>query len=110
MAADIAETTELTLPIKVSYSYPTVDVIKPFTTGQKFYRVLVGQVNEGGMGEKRRIQCFYCKIALNGGIPLNQGAEFGVIPIQIRLLADPNIFDEGEAAMWQWEVEDKSAA
>lgn len=98
------------LPIKVSYSYPTVDVIKPFTTGQKFYRVLVGQVNEGGNNEKRRIQCFYCKIALNGGIPLNQGAEFGVIPIQIRLLADPNIFDEGEAAMWQWEVEDKSAA
>ncbi|MDT4824469.1 hypothetical protein FQZ97_577180 [compost metagenome] len=110
LAADIAETTELTLPIKVSYSYPTVDVIKPFTTGQKFYRVLVGQVNEGGNSEKRRIQCFYCKIALNGGIPLNQGAEFGVIPIQIRLLADPNIFDEGEAAMWQWEVEDKSAA
>lgn len=110
LADEIAETTELSLPIKVSYSYPTVDVIKPFTTGQKFYRVLVGQVNEGGNNEKRRIQCFYCKIALNGGIPLNQGAEFGVIPIQIRLLADPNIFDEGEAAMWQWEVENKSVA
>lgn len=110
LAGEIAETTELSLPIKVSYSYPTVDVIKPFTTGQKFYRVLVGQVNEGGNNEKRRIQCFYCKIALNGGIPLNQGAEFGVIPIQIRLLADPNIFDEGEAAMWQWEVENKSVA
>ena len=110
LADEIAETTELSLPIKVSYSYPTVDVIKPFTTGQKFYRVLVGQVNEGGNNEKRRIQCFYCKIALNGGIPLNQGAEFGVIPIQIRLLADPNIFDEGEAAMWQWEVENKSMA
>lgn len=110
LATEIAATTELSLPIKVSYSYPTVDVIKPFTTGQKFYRVLVGQVNEGGNNEKRRIQCFYCKIALNGGIPLNQGAEFGVIPIQIRLLADPNIVDEGEAAMWQWEVENKSAA
>jgi hypothetical protein len=108
IAAVVAE--DKKLPIKVSYSYPTVDVIKPFTTGQKFYRVLVGQVNEGGNSEKRRIQCFYCKIALNGGIPLNQGAEFGVIPIQIRLLADPNIVDEGEAAMWQWEVENKSAA
>lgn len=110
LADDIAAESSLMLPIKISYSYPTVDVIKPFTSGQKFYRVLVGQINEGGNNEKRRIQCFYCKIALNGGIPLNQGAEFGTVPIQIRLLADPNIFDEGEAAMWQWEVEDKSAA
>lgn len=110
LADDIAAESALMLPIKISYSYPTVDVIKPFTTGQKFYRALVGQINEGGNNEKRRIQCFYCKIALNGGIPLNQGAEFGTVPIQIRLLADPNIFDEGEAAMWQWEVEDKSAA
>ena len=110
LADDIAAESSLMLPIKISYSYPTVDVIKPFTTGQKFYRVLVGQINEGGSNEKRRIQCFYCKVALNGGIPLNQGAEFGTVPIQIRLLADPNIFDEGEAAMWQWEVEDKSGA
>lgn len=98
------------LPIKVDYSYPTVDVIKPFITGQKFYRVMTGQTNEGGNGEKRRIQCFYCKIALNGGIPLNQGAEFGTIPVQIKLLADPNIMDDAEAAMWQWEVQNTAAA
>lgn len=93
------------LPLKVAYTYMDFDVIKPFTTGQKFWRVLVGQVNEGGNGERRRIECFYCKITLNGGIPLNQGAEFGVIPIQIKLLADPNILDADEAAMWQWEVQ-----
>lgn len=98
------------LPILVDYSYPTVDVIKPFTTGQRFYRVMTGQTNEGGNGERRRIQCFYCKIALNGGIPLNQGPEFGVIPVQIKLLADPNIMDEGEAAMWQWEVQNTAVA
>lgn len=109
LAADIAAESEQMLPIKVSYSYPTVDVVKPFITGQKYYRVLLGQTNEGGSGEKRRIQCFYCKISLNGGIPLNQGAEFGVIPVQIRLIADPNIVDEGEAALWQWEVERKTA-
>ncbi|MCY1287920.1 hypothetical protein D9M70_369360 [compost metagenome] len=85
-------------------------MIKPFTTGQKYYRVMTGQTNEGGMGEKRRIQCFYCKISLNGGIPINQGAEFGTIPVQIKLLADPNITDEDEAAMWQWEVENKEVA
>ena len=107
LADDIAAESELRLPIKVSYSYPTVDVIKPFISGQKYYRVLLSQINEGGNSEKRRIQCFYCRIALNGGIPLNQGAEFGVIPVQIRLLADPNIVDVGEAAMWQWEVENK---
>lgn len=107
LAEDIAAESEQMLPIKISYSYPTVDVIKPFITGQKYYRVLLGQVNEGGSNEKRRIQCFYCKISLNGGIPLNQGTEFGVIPVQIRLIADPNIVDEGEAAMWQWEVERK---
>lgn len=105
LAAEIAAESEQTLPIKVSYSYPTVDVIKPFTTGQKYYRVLFGQQNEGGSNERRRIQCFYCRISLNGGIPLNQGAEFGVIPVQIKLLADPAITDIGEAAMWQWEVE-----
>ncbi|WAC45578.1 hypothetical protein OU997_05245 [Pseudomonas sp. SL4(2022)] len=93
------------VPIKVTYTYMTYDLIKPFTTGQKFWRVLVGQVNEGGNNERRRIECFYCKITLNGGIPLNQGAEFGVIPIQIKLLPDPNIFDPDEAAMWQWEVQ-----
>jgi hypothetical protein len=98
------------LPIKVSYSYPTVDVIKPFITGQKYFRVMTGQINEGGNNERRRIQCFYCKISLNGGIPLNQGQEFGTIPVMIKLLADPNIFDIGEAAMWQWEVETKDVA
>ncbi|MCR4508929.1 hypothetical protein NUV66_06395 [Pseudomonas sp. 32.2.56] len=98
------------LPIKVSYSYPTVDVIKPFITGQKFYRVMTGQINEGGSNERRRIQCFYCKISLNGGIPLNQGQEFGTIPVMIKLLADPAIFDVGEASMWQWEVENKDVA
>lgn len=110
LADDIAAESELMLPIKVSYTYPTIDLIKPFTAGQKYYRVLLSQINEGGNNERRRIQCFYCRIALNGGIPLNQGAEFGTIPVQIRLLADPNITDIGEAAMWQWEVEDKSAA
>ena len=98
------------VPIKVTYNYPTVDVIKPFTTGQKFYRVMVGQINEGGNNEMRRIQCFYCKISLSGGIPLNQGTEFGTVPIQIKLLADPNIMDAGEAAMWQWEVQNVEAA
>lgn len=107
LATEIAAETSLKLPIKVSYSYPTVDVIKPFTTGQKYWRVLLGQQNEGGNNEKRRIQCFYCKISLNGGIPLNQGTEFGTVPVQIKLLADPAIFDIGEAAMWQWEVENK---
>lgn len=115
LAAAIAATTPpegglRSLPILVDYSYPTVDVIKPFTAGQKFYRVMTGQTNEGGNGEKRRIQCFYCKIALNGGMPLNQGAEFGTIPVQIKLLADPNIMDADEAAMWQWEVQNTAAA
>lgn len=98
------------LPIKVSYSYPTVDVIKPFVSGQKYFRVMTGQINEGGSNERRRIQCFYCKISLNGGIPLNQGQEFGTIPVMIKLLADPAIFDVGEASMWQWEVENKDVA
>lgn len=105
LAIAIAAETSLLLPIKISYTYPTVDVIKPFTTGQKFFRVMTGQINEGGNNEKRRIQCFYCKISLNGGIPLNQGAEFGNIPIQIKLLADPAILDIDQAAMWQWEVQ-----
>lgn len=105
LAADIAAESEQTLPIKISYTYPTVDVIKPFTTGQKYWRVMTAQQNEGGNNERRRIQCFYCRISLNGGIPLNQGTEFGVIPVTINLLADPAITDQGEAAMWQWEVE-----
>ncbi|WP_271103700.1 hypothetical protein [Pseudomonas tohonis] len=110
LAADIAAVsgTDKKLPILISYTHPTVDLIKPFVEGQKFYRLMVGQKNEGGDGNIRRIQCFYAKIALNGGIPLNQGAEFGTVPIQITLLADPAIFDADEAAMWQWEVERKA--
>lgn len=107
LAGEIAAETSLKLPIKVSYSYPTVDVIKPFTTGQKHWRVLFGQQNEGGNNEKRRIKAYYCKISLNGGIPLNQGTEFGTVPVQIKILPDPNIFDIGEASMWEWEVEVK---
>ena len=93
------------LPIEVNYSYPTVDVIKPFTQGRKFFRVMFEQTNEAGDGEKRRINCFYARISLNGGMPLNQAAEFGVIPVSIRLLSDPNIFDAGEASIWTWEVQ-----
>lgn len=93
------------LPIEVDYTYPTVDVIKPFTTGRKFYRVLFEQVNEAGDGEKRRTLAYYVRISLNGGLPLNQGAEFGVIPVQLRFLPDPNIFDVGEAAIFKMEVE-----
>lgn len=95
------------LPITVEYSYPEADVIKPFVSGQKYFRVLFGQINEGGNNERRRIRCFYCKISLNGGIPLNQGSDFGTIPVSIKLLADPNIVDASEAAMWDWKVERK---
>lgn len=98
------------LPIEVDYSYPTVDVIKPFTTGRKFYRVMFEQINEAGDGEKRRTTCYYVRISLNGGLPLNQGTEFGVIPVSLRLLADPNIFDLGEAAIFQMEIENTDEA
>ncbi len=98
------------LPIEVNYTYPTVDVIKPFTQGRKFFRVMFEQINEAGDGEKRRITCFYARISLNGGMPLNQAAEFGVIPVSIRLLADPNIFDAGEAAIWEMEVQNTDEA
>lgn len=100
--------TDKKLPILISYTYPTVDLIKPFTQGSTFHRLLVGQKNEGGNGEIRRIRCYYAKIALGGAIPLNQGAEFGVVPVTITLLPDPAIFDDGEAAMWDWEVERKA--
>lgn len=98
------------LPVEISYTYPTVDVISPFTTGRKFYRVMFEQINEGGDGEKRRITCYYARISLNGGMPLNQGAEFGVIPVSIRLLADPNIFDAGVAAIFKMEVQNTDVA
>lgn len=93
------------LPILITYAYPEVDLIKPFTTGQKFYRVAFGQTNEGGNQEKRRTLCFYCKITLNGGLPLNSGTEFGTVPVQIKLMPDPDITDEGEAAMYTQEVQ-----
>ncbi len=93
------------LPIEVNYTYPTVDVISPFVTGRKFYRVLWEQVNEAGDGEKRRTLAYYVRISLNGGLPLNQGAEFGVIPVQLRMLPDPNIIDVGEAAIFKMEVQ-----
>ena len=95
------------LEIEIKYSYPAADVIKPFVEGQKIFRVVCGQVNEGGNNERRRIRCFYCKLALNGGLPLNQGTDFGTIPVQITLMADPQIVDAGEPAMWDWKVERK---
>uniref|UniRef100_A4XZE6 Uncharacterized protein n=1 Tax=Ectopseudomonas mendocina (strain ymp) TaxID=399739 RepID=A4XZE6_ECTM1 len=98
------------LPIEVDYTYPTVDVVKPFVTGRKYYRVLFDQTNEGGDGEKRRTLCYYVRISLNGGLPLNQGAEFGVIPVQLRLLPDPLIFEEDEAAIFKMEVQNTDVA
>lgn len=95
------------IAITVDYKYPAVDVIKPFTEGQKHFRVMFGQINEGGNNERRRIRCFYCKISLNGGIPLNQGTDFGTIPVSIKLMSDPNIVDASEAAMWDWKIERK---
>lgn len=99
--------TDKKLPVKISYSYPTVDLVKPFVTGQKFYRVMLPQRNEAGDQELRRIVGRYCKIALNGGIPLNPGQEFGTVPVQITMLPDPAIFDLDEAAIWHWEIENK---
>lgn len=108
IAAQTAAPGELKkLEIEVEYSYPTADVIKPFTEGQKYYRVVAGQINEGGNNERRRIRCFYAKLALNGGLPINQGTDFGTVPVQITLMADPQIVDAGEAAMWDWKIERK---
>lgn len=104
-AADPGEAKKL--PITVKYSYPAADVIKPFIEGQKHFRVLFGQINEGGNNERRRIRCFYCKISLNGGLPINQGTDFGTVPVKITLMADPNIVDAAEASMWDWKVERK---
>lgn len=98
------------LPIKVDYTYPTVDVVNPFVSGRKFYRVLFEQVNEAGDGEKRVTEAYYVRISLNGGLPLNQGAEFGVIPVQLRMLPDPNIFDAGEASIFKMEVQNTDVA
>lgn len=98
------------LAIEISYSYPTVDVVKAFITTRRFYRVMFEQINEGGNGEKRRITCYYARISLNGGVPLNQGTDFGTIPVQITLLPDPNIYEPGESAIWTWEVQDTEAA
>lgn len=108
IAAQAADPGELKkLPIEVKYTYPAADVIKPFIEGQKHYRVLFGQINEGGNNERRRIRCFYCKISLNGGLPINQGTDFGTVPVKITLMADPNIVDAAEASMWDWKVERK---
>ena len=104
-AADPGEAKKL--PITVKYTYPAADVIKPFIEGQKHFRVLFGQINEGGNNERRRIRCFYCKISLNGGLPINQGTDFGTVPVKITLMADPNIVDAAEASMWDWKVERK---
>lgn len=95
------------LSITVDYSFPAADVVKPFIDGQQHFRVMLGQINEGGNNERRRIRCFYCKISLNGGIPLNQGTDFGTIPVSIKLMPDPNIVDAGEASMWDWKIERK---
>ena len=100
-----AEGEEKTVPVLISYSYPTVDLIKPFTAGRKYYRVAFSQQNEGGANERRRIKCFYARIAIAGAMPWNQGAEFGAVPVSIRLLPDPNIFDQGEAAIFTIEHE-----
>ena len=95
------------LAITVEYTYPAADVIKPFIEGQKHFRVLFGQINEGGNNERRRIRCFYCKISLNGGLPINQGTDFGTVPVKITLMSDPNIVDAAEASMWDWKIERK---
>ncbi|CDF82649.1 hypothetical protein PKB_1284 [Pseudomonas knackmussii B13] len=105
LAADIAATTaatgvEKSLPIKVDYAFPTVDLIKPFTAGRKYYRVMCEQINEGGGNERRRVTGFYARISLNGGMPLLSGDEFATIPVQIHLLPDPEIIEPGEASMW----------
>lgn len=91
---------EKSLPILVDYDYPTVDLIKPFTAGRKYYRVMCEQINEGGGNERRRVIGYYARISLNGGMPLLSGDEFATIPVQIRLLPDPEIIEVGEASMW----------
>lgn len=91
---------EKSLPIKIDYAYPTVDLIKPFTVGRRYYRVMCEQINEGGGNERRRVIGYYARISLNGSMPLLSGDEFATIPVQVRLLPDPEIIEPGEAAMW----------
>lgn len=112
LAEDIAATTagageRKRLPVKVTYSYPEVDLVKLYTTGRQFFRVMFEQVNEGGLNEKRVVKCRYARISINGALPLNQGAEFGVIPVSIKLLPDPAIIEAGEAAIWYVEQQVK---
>lgn len=93
------------LPIKVTFSYPAVDLVKLYNTGRKFWRVMFEQINEGGANEKRVVKCRYARISLNGGLPLNQGAEFGVVPVSIKLLPDPVIIESDESAIWTMEYQ-----
>lgn len=88
------------LPVLVDYSWPDVDLVKLYNQGRKFWRVMFEQINEGSAREKRVIYCRYARIALGGALPINQGAEFGVIPVSIKLLPDPAILEADDSAIW----------
>jgi len=93
------------LPLTVAYTYPTVDLVRPFITGRKFFRVMCEQVNEAGNNEKRRTTAYYVRISLNGGFPLNPGADFGTVPVSIRMLPDPNIVGQNIENILRFETE-----
>lgn len=99
--------TRKSLPVLISGTTPTVDIIKPFTqSAGKRWRMLVGTRNVAGNRERRRVEAFYATIKLGGDLQLTQQGEFGTVPVEITLSADPALDEmDGEAAIWQFEVE-----
>lgn len=110
LAADIAAAVadadgNKSVPVKVTYTYPTINLIQAFKRGRQYYEVFVETMNEAGQLNGRRVTFRRARMALGGDLPLINRDEFAVIPVTFTLSEDPNYFGSDESGLMVWEEE-----
>lgn len=93
------------VPVKVTYTYPTINLVQAFKRGRQYYEVFVETMNEAGQLNGRRVTFRRARMALSGDLPLINRDEFAVIPVTFTLSEDPDYFGSAESGLMVWEEE-----
>lgn len=94
------------VPVKITYTYPQVNLVEAFTRGRQFYELFVSTVNEAGQLTGRRATFHRVRMALSGELPLINREDFAQVGVTFTISEDPDRFGlPGESALLTVEEE-----
>lgn len=104
LATDIAAATadadgNKSVPVKVVYTSPKINLVQAYTKGRQFWEVFIETMNEAGQLNGRRVTFRRARMALSGELPLINREDFAAIGVSFTLSEDPDFFGAGQSAM-----------